>query len=343
MLSLSLSDLANGCTVMPISAAVCSKASPNVRNMLQYLPTIQEICTVWFMFTLMHSLCWVTVCKMVAVTRPLRYEQILTRRRCCFILAGIWVSGAVMATALSPPASNWILDTCMYGLPTASKRPTNFAALMIFHLAVVVILPVIVYATATIFRVIVRTHRQIAAQTNSIGGHIDLVNIPSLTSKSIRSGRNILIICLAYVVLTIPVAIYLIAAVVGEAHDVPPSFEFVAIWAVFCNSFVNSCLYLFLFRYVRSKAKDMFKSIRSGKNVLIICLAYIVLSIPAAVYITAVSVGKGNDMPAYFQFVAVWTVFCNSFVNSFFYLFFFRSVRTKVKVLTNACMRFEFQ
>ena len=164
------------------------------------------------------------------------------------------VVAAVMATVLSPPASNWILDTCMYGLPTASKRPTNFAALMIFHLAVDVILPVIVYATATIFRVIVRTHRQIAAQTNSTGGHIDLKNIPSLNSKSIRSG----------------------------------------------------------------------------KNVLIICLAYIVLSIPAAVYITAVSVGKGNDMPAYFQFVAV-------------YLFLFRNVRSKVKVLTNAWMRFEFQ
>ena len=175
-----------------------------------------------------------------------------------------------MATALSPPASNWIIDTCMYGLPTASKRPTNFAALMMFHLAVDVILPlsVIVYATATIFRVIVRTHRQIAAQANSIGGHIDLGNIPSLTSKSIRSG----------------------------------------------------------------------------KDVLIICLAYLVLTILAAIYITAISVGKGNDMPAYFQFVAVWTVFCNSFVNSFFYLFLFRNVRTKVKdMLTNACTCFEFQ
>ena len=116
MFSLTLSDLATGCTVMPISAAVCLKASPNVRNMLQYLPTIQQMCTVWFMFTSMHSLCWVTVCKMVAVEKPLRYEQILTRRRCCFIITGIWVSGAVMATALSPRMSSWNLDTCMYGL-----------------------------------------------------------------------------------------------------------------------------------------------------------------------------------------------------------------------------------
>ena len=262
MLSLSLSDLANGCTVMPISAAVCSKTSPNVRNMLQYLPTIQQMCTVCFLFTSMQSLCWVTVCKMVAITKPLRYEQILTRRRCCFIIAGIWVSGAVMATALSPRMSSWNLDTCMYGLPTASQRTTNIVALIIFHLTVDVILPVsvIAYATATIFRVIVRTHRQIAAQTNSIGGHIDLGNIPSLTSKSIRSGKNVLIICLAYIVLTIPVAVYIAALVAGKENDVPPSFQFVAVWTVFCNSFINSFFYLFLFRYVRTKAKDMLKN-----------------------------------------------------------------------------------
>ena len=34
--SLTLSDLANGCTALPISAAVCSNVTPNARNMLQY-------------------------------------------------------------------------------------------------------------------------------------------------------------------------------------------------------------------------------------------------------------------------------------------------------------------
>ena len=229
-LSLTLSDLATGCTVMPISAAVCSKATPNVRNMLQYLPMIHEMCTVCFIFTSMHSLCWVTVCKMVAVTKPLRYEQILTRRRCCFIIAGIWLCGAVIATAHSPRIVSWDLDTCIYGVPSTSKRPTYIAALTTFQLAVGVMLPlaVIVYATATIFRVIVRTHRQIAAQTNSIGGHVNLGNIPSLTSKSIRSGRNVLIIiCLAYLVLTIPAAVYVTAVIVWKENAVPPSFQFV--------------------------------------------------------------------------------------------------------------------
>ena len=262
MFSLSLSDLATGCTVMPISAAVCSKASPNVRNMLQYLPMIHEMCTVWFIFTSMHSLCWVTVCKMVAITKPLQYEQILTRRCCCFIIAGIWVSGAVMATTLSPRVDNWDFDICMYGMQSASKRAANITGLIILQLVVDAILPlyVIVYSTATIFHVLVRTHRQIATQANSIGGHIDLGNIPSLTSKSICSGKNVLIICLAYIVITIPSAVYTTAVIVLQGNDMPPSFQFVATWTLFCNSFVNSFVYLFLFRCVRSKAKDMFRN-----------------------------------------------------------------------------------
>ena len=41
--SMTLSDLANGCTAMPISAALCSGATPNVRNMVHYLSKIQAV------------------------------------------------------------------------------------------------------------------------------------------------------------------------------------------------------------------------------------------------------------------------------------------------------------
>ena len=44
MLSLKLSDLANGCAAIPICAAVCSRATPNARRMVQYPPKIHVIC-----------------------------------------------------------------------------------------------------------------------------------------------------------------------------------------------------------------------------------------------------------------------------------------------------------
>ena len=60
--------------------------------------------------------------------------------------------------------------------------------------------------------------------------------------------------------MTIHVAVYVVAIVMGKEHDMPPSFKFVAVWIMFCNSFVNSLFYLFLFRNVRTKAMNMFKN-----------------------------------------------------------------------------------
>ena len=55
IISLTLSDLANGCTTMPISAAVCSNATPNVLNMLPYVPRVlyvrsMYVCMVYQLF-----------------------------------------------------------------------------------------------------------------------------------------------------------------------------------------------------------------------------------------------------------------------------------------------------
>ena len=259
MLSLTLSDLANGCTAMPISAAVCSRATPNVRRMVQHLPKFHVICSVWLTITSMHSLCWVTVCKMIAITKPLRYHQLLTRTRCYIVISGIWIFGAGTGVLLYPGASGWDHDSCMH---TESNKPNLsliYAAAILFGLifGILVPLPVIVYTTGTIFRVIVRTHRQIAAQSFSIAGHLSVGNIPSLTSKSIRSGKNIVIICLAYLILTIPVIIEVAAVIVGKEKYFPSMVKFAAVWTVFCNSFVNSLLYLILFRNIRSKALSM--------------------------------------------------------------------------------------
>ena len=260
MLSLTLSDLANGCTTMPISAAVCSRATPNARRMVQYLPKIQAACSVWFNFNSMHSLCWVTVCKMVAITKPLRYEQLLTRSRCCIVISGIWISGVGTSLLLSPTVTNdFNFETCVY--MNISDKPTVYVVLVLFALVFGLVLPlvVIVISTGTIFRVIVKTHRQIAVQTNSIAGYISVENIPSLTLKSIRSGRNVLIICLAYVLLTIPITAEVMFVIVGMENKLSSFVNFAAVWTLFCNSFVNSLLYLLLFRNIRSKALSMLK------------------------------------------------------------------------------------
>ena len=82
---------------------------------------LQYKCVDWFIFTSMHSLWWLTVSKMVAITKP--FQQILAGRRCSVIITGIWVSGAVTATALSPRMAICNLNTCMSG--NCPARVTN--------------------------------------------------------------------------------------------------------------------------------------------------------------------------------------------------------------------------
>ena len=257
MLSLALSDLANGCTAMPISAALCSSATPYVRDMTTYLPKVQMFCSVWFTVTSLHSLCWVTVCKMVAITRPFRYEQILTRRRCYVIIGITWSVAGLLAVLLLRGDVEWEFVTCMYYIEGSHDIVVVFILAVIYGLVMPVI--AIIYATSRIFCVIVRTHHQTALQVCSMGREGSVTeNVPSVTMKSLRSGRNVLLMCLAYVILTIPMVIDVIFEMTGRSEYLTSWFKFIAVWIMQCNSSVNSVIYLILFKSVRSKTTKMF-------------------------------------------------------------------------------------
>ena len=251
--SLTLSDLANGCTAIPISAAVCSNATPNVRYMLPYVPRVLQVCSVWFNYTSVHSLCWVTLCKMIAITKPFRYEQRLTRNRCYLIIACIWLTGGMFVFAGTHLVTELDLRTCMFALPAISDVMIQLVLGVIIGLFVPAF--VIVYATTKIVCVIVRTHHQMTSQVNSISGSSG--NTSSLTLKTIRSGRNILLICFAFIILTLPLGFYLIVLTLEFEDKLPSSFPFLANLIFVCNSSVNSLLYLVLFRSVRSKTAEM--------------------------------------------------------------------------------------
>ena len=256
MFSLALADLVNGCTAMPINAAVCSRRSPNVREELHYLPRIQAFCSAWFGLISAHSLCWLTMCKMAAVVNPLRYEQSFTRSRCCFIIAGVWLFGAIVATAQCYRITSWDLVTCMYTLDVSTRG----SGLLKVCLVVGLVLPLIVVIVVTtgIFFTIVRTHHQLTERTTSTGVHVDFIGkITALTTKSIRSARNVLVISLAYIILTVPVVVSISAAVFAKTDVLPVSFQFYAVWAMLSNTFVNGLLYLVLFPPVRGKAVGM--------------------------------------------------------------------------------------
>ena len=260
MFSLTLSDLANGCLALPMSAAQCSSWTPNVRSDTTYFPKIHAAFSVWFTVTSTHSLCWVTVCKMLAITNPFRYEQILTRNRCYIIICVIWLIGAAMSATMARFASTWDSDACIYRVVISKDN----VAVMFVVAMIVLVVPVVglVYSTTRIFRAILRAHRQISAQANSIGGGTENVaGMPSSTLKSIRSGRNVLIVCLALVVLTIPYVIFILVRILRQDYAFPSWVIFILTWIMISNTFINSLIYLVVFRSVRAKTAEMFRAV----------------------------------------------------------------------------------
>ena len=260
MFSLALSDLSNGCTAMPIGIALCSRATPNVRNMTGFLPKIHGVFSLWFTACSMHSLCWMTVCKLIAITKPFRYEQLLTRKRCYFIICCTWMTGALLAATVTPYVSTWDLDVCMFRMIV---RPAS-AGILIIVIIIAVVLPVVVlvYSSTRIFVVIIRTHRQIAAQVNLIGGEASsAAGVASLTLKSVRSGRNVLVVSLSFFLMTIPFIIHIFLSAFKLDVYVPTSSTFVASWILLSNSSVNSIIYVYLFRDVRLKTSHMLRSV----------------------------------------------------------------------------------
>ena len=248
MLSLSVSDLATGCLVMPVSAALCSSATPDIQNVTQHLTTMHLFFMCWFGFISLHSLTWVAVSKTVAILKPFRYEQLLTRSRCFGIIAFNWVAGAVLAATKLTTDATWFVEACVSGISSYEKGKLSFA-LFIYVVSVAVPGVVIVYTTVRIFVVIRRTHSRITAQVQSVeAGHSGLV-----TLKAIRSARNVLVICFVAIVLTIPIIVFATLRPTVESHQTTARINFSVVWLFNCNAFMNSFLYLTLYRSLRQK------------------------------------------------------------------------------------------
>lgn len=113
-----------------------------------------------------------------------------------------------MATSIRYLADGWNIATCFFYGPSPSANPAVSIAMTVFIVSGWA-LPVItiLYSNGILFKAVIRANTQITAQVNSIGGYGGTIkdNL-SVTVHKIRSGKNVLVICLAVLVLTIPFA-----------------------------------------------------------------------------------------------------------------------------------------
>ena len=258
MLSLMTADILYGTLVMPLSAVLCSSASQSILAAMPYLPNVVMFYSRWIVTVGINSLSWVTLCKMIAITKPFVYERHLNTTRCYVIIAFIWTIGFLIGLACFRVETYWNTSVCMPRLNHSSA--VDAVTDLTFIVCAVSPIILIVFGTTKIFMVIVRTHQQITSQVQSMGGAQDAGGeTTSTTLQSIRSGRNVLIICASIVLLLIPVFAYDVYASVSGKTDEVYLINFFVMWTGAWNTVVNSILFLILYRYVREKTIEMLK------------------------------------------------------------------------------------
>ena len=213
---------------------------------------------------------------MIAVLRPLRYEQLLTKHRCYIIIVSIWVVSAALAASRWILTVTWNMNFCMYRLEAGNRIISSYV-LVTYLFSFLIPAFSLIYATVRIFLVVVRADSQVSAQVQSISGGADEAGL--VTLNAIRSAKNVLIICFVAVAFTVQLFLQMsIRHVFFDVHmsirhvffDVQAMtvFSFVAIYLCVCNTFMYNFLYMVLHRSIRQKLKlmftSMYESCRSG-------------------------------------------------------------------------------
>ena len=245
---------------MPISAILCSRASHHLLALAPYMAAIQVICLRLFAFVSLHSLSWVTLCKMIAITNPFIYERHLYCGRCYFIIATIWFVGFLVAGAVIPLDTRWYPAICM--ARTVVDTPQASLIMLLFMIGITIPVVVIAYATTRIVYVIVRTHQRIAAQAQSIGcDHGSSGHTASVTVQSIRSARNVLIVCASVTVLVTPSIAYGILFSMSGDKDMSHWLQFALMWFASCDTVSHSLLFLFFTPSFRRRTRKMLEGL----------------------------------------------------------------------------------
>ena len=132
MLSLMISDILYGTLVMPISAVLCSSEGQSVLAAMPYLANVHMVCVRWLATTSLNSLSWVTMCKMIAITKPFVYDRHINSYRCGIIIALIWSIGFLIGIATLRVDIHWNHYFCLSRI-TASSAADSITTLSFFN------------------------------------------------------------------------------------------------------------------------------------------------------------------------------------------------------------------
>ena len=260
MFSLAASDLVFGVCIMITSAVVCSH--PEIRSD-EFAPVFFTL-SAWLLLTSVYNMCSVSLCKMLAVIYPLRYLALVTERRCYYVVVWNWTAGFILAVPMYFLIDqSWNEDICSVRvgkITSVNKLAYLFASQVLGGFLPIALM---IYANVRMFIVVVRTKRQVAAESFAIaaGSNNCVLQQHTLSMslvRSVKSSRNIIIICSVFVsIMTLELIVaFTVPLQERQEHS---SAQVAIVWLVFNNSLINSLLYIVLHRSVRSALMNLFR------------------------------------------------------------------------------------
>ena len=231
---MSFSDLGSGLFNILLSAGLCSSASPFLLREYIILPTIIGIAMWWFSFVSMYSPCWLILSKNVAITMSFHSDQLLPRKRCHVINGLTWLVAFCFSVVILSEDLKFDEGICSYTYSNDSTLQLYYPVVSVFTL----FLPraLLIWGTMRIIIIVMRTHRQIAAQARSVSGGQSTSG--TVTANTLRSSINIILIGVVSIVLSTPIVINFVQ-VNTSRYWVPPLFGFVCVWMFQLNTVAN--------------------------------------------------------------------------------------------------------
>ena len=262
MFALAISHFVSGVTFIPLGAFVCLPSTPPEAILNKHLAKVHMFFQTMLVGSNWCSVTFVTVSQTIVILRPLRYRELLTNNRCYAVIVCslvVCLLHAITSTAVSGDVT-WNMEMCTYRLPIDRNFSTVLASILL--VSGISMFSLLSYSSARIFIVVVRAHRQIAALDQSIGGQDRSGNdCGNVTRKCIRSARNIFIMCVTSVGLTLPVISFGVYRNFSNTYLESRWFGFVALTLYDTSIFVNCLLYVLLFRAIRRKTVQMLKDL----------------------------------------------------------------------------------
>ena len=218
--SLAAADLLVGFVIQPVWISVRYTAY-NVDRVQTYGKAIDYI---WIHTTVAttFNLCCVTLDRHIAIFHPLRYEGILSRKRCYVLIATVWFMSLVL------PCSRFLVEDVI-GLP----------ALYISFTIITVLIPMIIIILCSIRILKAASVQSKRISVSTVQNHQDAVKRRKMNFKA---AKTISIVVGLFVVCWLP------SLITSLVHHFSGKFTFTKLWApveaaAFTSSAINPWVY----------------------------------------------------------------------------------------------------